>query len=190
MVWRMASDEPPGRDISPLMTATRTVTAAIVLSLAQVSRAVTVSQLRVLVMLSSRGRLNLSSVAEGLNVNVSNASRTCERLVRAGYVDRQVDPHDRRHVSLALTRAGRHVVDAVMHHRSELLAAVVAEMPAASQDLLMQGLTAFNEAARRLSVSSASRAEDGSGAGLSAVDVDGRPDSLGHLEGDLVRWLT
>jgi DNA-binding MarR family transcriptional regulator len=141
------SDEP---EIAPLMVASRAITSAVVRSLARVSHAVTVSQLRVLVILSSRGRLNLSSVAEVLDVNMSNASRTCERLVRNGFVDRQVDPHDRRHVSLALTRSGRRLVQAVMEHRAELLAEVVAEMSTGSRETLMQGLEAFNEAALRV----------------------------------------
>jgi DNA-binding MarR family transcriptional regulator len=177
----MSSDEPRQPDITALMTASRTITAATVRSLAQVSRAVTVPQLRVLVMLSTRGRLNLSSVAEGLAVNVSTASRTCERLVRSGYVDRQVDPHDRRHVSLALTRSGRQLVEAVMAHRRELLSAVVAEMPRDSQQVLMAGLAAFNDAARRLSGGSPAPGPGGE------VDASG---GLGDLDADLAQWLT
>ena len=157
------SNEP---EIAPLMVASRAITSAVVRSLAGVSHAVTVSQVRVLVMLSSKGRVNLSSVADALDVNMSNASRTCDRLVRNGYVDRQVDPHDRRHVSLALTRSGHRLVHTVMEHRAQLLSDVVAEMPTASRETLMQGLEAFNEAALRVEL------------------------LTDRLDGDISRWLS
>jgi DNA-binding MarR family transcriptional regulator len=160
-------------DIAPLMVASRTVTAAIVRSLSRVSATVSVPQLRVLVMLSTRGRMNLSSVAEALGVNVSNASRTCDKLVRADLVDRQTDPHDRRHVSLDLTRSGRRLVDDVMAHREEILGSVVAEMPPEERRRLMEALTQFNAAAARL---------DGL-RGSEATSAD-------HVEGSIASWLT
>ena len=49
---------------------------------------VSVPQMRVLVLLWTGEPLNLSAVAEGLGVNASNASRTCDRLVAAGLVER------------------------------------------------------------------------------------------------------
>jgi DNA-binding MarR family transcriptional regulator len=160
-------------DIAPLMAASRIVTAAIVRSLSRVSATVSVPQLRVLVMLSTRGRMNLSSVAEALGVNVSNASRTCDKLVRADLVDRQTDPHDRRHVSLDLTRAGRQLVDEVMAHREQLLGSVVEEMPPADQERLMAALAQFNAAAVRLDETS----------GVDATPAD-------HVEGSIAAWLT
>jgi DNA-binding MarR family transcriptional regulator len=141
---RPPAEEP---DLAPLMTASRTIIAAVVRSLAAASEAVSVPQLRVLVMLAGGNRMNLSAVAEGLGVNASNASRTCGRLVNLGLVDRQTDPHDRRHVSLALSRSGQRLVADVMRHREQLLAEVVSAMPAADQDLLNEALTAFIAAA-------------------------------------------
>jgi len=175
---RRAADDPDDADLSPLMTASRTITAAVVRSLAQVSTTVTVPQLRVLAMLSSRGRMNLTGIAVALDVNVSNASRTCDRLVTAGLVDRRVDPHDRRHASLQLSRAGRRLVDDVMAHRERLLAAVVREMPADSQQALMQALTDFNAAALTVERSAA--------AGSTGPARNERE----HVDGDLAHWLT
>jgi DNA-binding MarR family transcriptional regulator len=165
-------------DLGPLMAASRTITAAVVRSLAEVSSTVTVPQLRVLVMLSSRGRMNLSGIAAALGINVSNASRTCDQLVKAGLVDRQVDPHDRRHASLQLGRRGRSLVDDVMSHRERMLAAVVGRMPEASRHRLMAALTDFNTAAA---------AVDGSAA---AAGTGPARDEAEHVDGDLAHWLS
>jgi DNA-binding MarR family transcriptional regulator len=53
-------------------------------SVAAVDDVVTLPQLRVLVMVSSRGPLNLGAVAAGLGVHLSNATRAVDRMVRAG----------------------------------------------------------------------------------------------------------
>ena len=158
----------PEPDLAPLMTASRTIIAAVVRSLADASEAVSVPQLRVLVMLAGGTRMNLSAVAEALGVNASNASRTCGRLVNLGLVDRQTDPHDRRHVSLALSRSGQRLVADLMRHRERLLAEVVSAMPAEDQDLLNEALRAFISAAE----------------GIPAL----RPPP--GIEGDLAHWST
>jgi DNA-binding MarR family transcriptional regulator len=137
-------------DITPLMVMSRTINAVIVRSLADVDTTVTVPQLRVLVILSVHERLNLSGVADRLGVNASNASRTCDQLVRRGLVDRQEDPHDRRHLSLALARPGRRLLDDVMKRREVILAGVVATMKPQDQRDLMAALGKFNVAAEGL----------------------------------------
>ncbi|NUR06049.1 MAG: MarR family transcriptional regulator [Nocardioidaceae bacterium] len=155
-------------DLAPVMAASRLITAAVVQSLSAVNRSVTVPQLRVLVMLATHGRLHLTAVATGLGVNASNASRTCDQLVAAGLVDKQVDPHDRRRASLALTQRGRSLVADVMAHRERLLAAVVAEMPPAGQRRLVAALQEFTLAATAMAAE----------------------DAPAGLEGDLAIWAT
>lgn len=134
-------------DIEPLVRASQVIAAAVVRSLASVEPTVTVPQLRVLVMLSVHGKMNLSSVAERLGVNASNASRTCERLVTASLIERREDSRDRRHIVLSLAPSGRRLVRTVMRRREQLLATVVQEMSPGDQEALMTALAAFNTAA-------------------------------------------
>jgi len=74
-------------------------------------------QLRVLVLASMQGALNLGAVAEALGVHASNATRTVDRLVVAGLLDRRDSPADRRQLELRLTSKGRDLVESVMSHR-------------------------------------------------------------------------
>jgi DNA-binding MarR family transcriptional regulator len=137
----------PHPDITPLMLASRAVAAAMVRSLESVDASVSVTQMRVLVLLWTGEPLNLSAVAEGLGVNASNASRTCDRLVAAGLVDRGEDPVDRRQVSLTLTSRGRAFVERLMTRREHELATIVARMSEADRQRLMSALEPFNRAA-------------------------------------------
>jgi DNA-binding MarR family transcriptional regulator len=185
-----ASAEGDGRsrvvevDLEPLMAASRVITAAVVQSLATVSGTVTVPQLRVLVMLSG-ARLNMTAVANGLGVNASNASRTCDQLVKLGLVDRQVDPHDRRQASLALTKSGKRLVDDVMSHRQRILASVVAEMPAAGQRRLVQALSEFSAASARIELTEPTQTS-----GRRASEAAQEQKGPRHHDGDLARWVT
>lgn len=134
-------------DITQLMLASRAVIAAAVRALESVDPTVTVPQMRVLVLLWTGEPLNLSAVAEGLGVNASNASRTCDRLVTAGLVDRGEGTVDRRHVALTLTAEGHAFVERLMARREQEFAAIVARMTERDRGRLMTALEAFNAAA-------------------------------------------
>ncbi len=134
-------------DISQLMFASRAILAAAVRALESVDSSVSVPQMRVLVLLWTGEPLNLSAVAEGLGVNASNASRTCDRLVSAELVNRGEGTIDRRHVTLTLTPRGRRLVERLMERREHELATIVARMSEREQRRLMTALEQFNLAA-------------------------------------------
>lgn len=163
------SDGAHGSDggVDALMATTKVITAAVAHSLAAVDAQVSMPQLRVLVMLGTHGPMNLSSVADGLGVNASNASRTCDQLVGLGLLDRREHERDRRHVVLTMTPAGEELLETVMRHRRAVLQQVVDGMPPEDQDRLTTALECFLAAAARLS-------------GTGMID-DG--------EGHLLRWL-
>lgn len=147
------------------MTVSKIITAAVAHSLAGLGASVTTPQLRVLVMLSSLGPLNLTRVAEGLGVNPSNASRTCDQLVSQDLVSRTEDPHDRRNIVLQLTNDGTALVEALMSHRRELFSQITTRMRPEDRRHLTRGLGKFAEAA-----------------GKAATDEGAEADSL-------LRWL-
>ncbi len=142
--------KPDGVDLEPLLAATRIINAIIVKSLAAVDEELSVPQLRVMVILRESGPTNLSEVAASLGVNPSNASRTCDQLVKRRLVVRQEDPHDRRRLSLTLSPSGRRLLQRVMSRRQELLEAIVWQMPLAEQRRLIAAMESFNTAAAAL----------------------------------------
>ncbi|MFB8188323.1 MarR family winged helix-turn-helix transcriptional regulator [Microbacterium sp. NPDC055988] len=60
---------------------------------------------------SRSGRLPLSSVVARLQVHPTTVTSTAERLVRDGLIAREPHPHDGRAALLALTDAGRELVE-------------------------------------------------------------------------------
>ncbi|HXV92063.1 MAG TPA: MarR family transcriptional regulator [Pseudonocardia sp.] len=130
-------------EVEAVMAAARLLVAMSARSIAEVDDLVTLPQLRVLVMVASRGPLNLGAVARGLGVHPSNATRACDRLVAAGLLDRREDPTDRRNLLLEPTRQGRSLVDRVMGHRRAAISAVLDRMPDAQRRALVPALAAF-----------------------------------------------
>jgi DNA-binding MarR family transcriptional regulator len=149
------------------MAASKVLTAVVARSLIGLAPEVSLAQLRILVMISTHGAMNLTSVAEGLGVNPSNASRTCDRLVRDGLLDRREDTADRRSIQLSLTRQGQKVVETLFAKRRAMLEQIVSTMSQAQQRQLSSSLHAFVDAAAK-----------GSAEG-----------DLSDAEGHLLRWL-
>jgi DNA-binding MarR family transcriptional regulator len=144
---RLTSDRPSAGQIDAVLRASRALVGIAAASIAGVDDVVSVPQWRVLVMLHTRGPLNLAAVAAALEVNPSNASRTCDRLMKAGLLDRRESPDDRRHVALTLTSAGRGLVNKVTRHRRVAIERVLRQMSASQRDQLADALGVFAIAA-------------------------------------------
>jgi DNA-binding MarR family transcriptional regulator len=136
----------PADEVEAVLRATRVLVAVSARSVDVVDEEVTLPQLRVLVMVASRGPLNLAAVAAGLGVHPSNATRAVDRLVRAGLLDRRDDPADRRNLILQLTAAGQRTIDRVMDERRRGIAEILARMPAERRRALVPVLGAFADA--------------------------------------------
>lgn len=116
-------------------------------SVVEVEDLVTSPQLRVLVLIASHGPRNLGEVAAELGVHASNATRTTDRLVKAGLIERTDDPRDRRYVRLDLTERGANLVNSVLAHRRNAVAEVFAGMPAGLRASVAGAMDAFAAAA-------------------------------------------
>lgn len=133
--------------VDAVLRASRALVGIAATSLAAVEDVVTVPQWRVLVLVHTRGPMNLASVAAELGVNPSNASRTCDRLTRSGLLNRREAEIDRRNVTLTLTPAGRRLVQKVTRQRRTAIEKVLVTMSAADRDRLSDALEIFAQAA-------------------------------------------
>jgi DNA-binding MarR family transcriptional regulator len=148
-------DAPSREQVDAVMLAARVLVGVTARSFAAIEDRVTLPQLRVMVMIASRGPLNLGSIAESLGVHPSNASRACDRLVMAGLLDRSDDPSDRRNLLLRLTEKGARLVDEVNASRRDAISDVLANMPVRRRQSVVSALTAFANAAGELPEASA-----------------------------------
>ncbi|AMW11406.1 MarR family transcriptional regulator [Streptomyces qaidamensis] len=100
-------------------------------------------QLRALRTVQAAPGLNVTALADGLDIGLPTASRLCDRLAAAGLLERAPHPDTRREVQLWLTPHGRHVLRDVADRRAQALTAALAAMQPAERAALSRGLRGF-----------------------------------------------
>lgn len=110
---------------------------------------VSASQLKVLFILEHEDGVNLRTVTDRLGSTPPSVSRLCDRLEAVGFVNRTSSPNSRRELRVWLTESGRSFLQDLRARRERELHAVVARMPPRKRAMLLEGLTAFQEAADR-----------------------------------------
>jgi DNA-binding MarR family transcriptional regulator len=119
-------------------------------SLAAVEDTVTLVQYRALVLLASRGEMNVGTLASALGLHQSTATRLCDRLVGKGLVERSHPAESRREVFIALTSGGQSLVRAVNSRRRTEITRIMGHMPPARRALLADAFSEFADAAGEL----------------------------------------
>ncbi len=135
------------RQVDAVMRASRVLFSVVTRSMQAVEAVLTPPQFRILVIIASRGSVNLGEVAEALGVHASNATRSVDRLVTAGFVERADNPDDRRYLVLKLAPKGHDLVERVMAYRRSSFTEIMQQMSPARRRSLAQVLEAFAEAA-------------------------------------------
>jgi MarR family transcriptional regulator, organic hydroperoxide resistance regulator len=74
---------------------------------------ITVTQLRILLVLHTAGTLKMSDIAAKLNVTLPTATVIVQNLVRKNLVQRDVSPEDRRLVICKLTAEGKALIEKI-----------------------------------------------------------------------------
>ncbi|MGI8677557.1 MAG: MarR family winged helix-turn-helix transcriptional regulator [Jatrophihabitans sp.] len=123
-----------------VLAACRLLVGVSVQSMAAVADAVSVIQLRILTVIASRESVTLSELAAATGLHISQASRTCDRMVHDGLVGRTEDPDDRRSVRLTLTEPGQRIVGEVAASRRAALEPALRRLDADSRQALVTAL--------------------------------------------------
>ncbi|GAB2876506.1 MarR family winged helix-turn-helix transcriptional regulator [Nocardioides pacificus] len=135
----------PEETVEAFITASRALVRVAARSF-EVAPEVTLAQHRILVLLGELGARRIHQVADELGVNASNASRLCDRLQRAGLVERARSETDGRVVCVSLTAAGESVLAAVTETRRREIAGILERLPPARIRDMLDVLQDFNRA--------------------------------------------
>ena len=104
---------------------------------------VSMAQLKVLFSLYYRGPATVGVLAGKMGVTLPTVSATLERLVRAGYVERENDPEDRRVVINQLTAAGTSLVERLREERRARVDQALRRLTPEQIAVLQEGLSAL-----------------------------------------------
>jgi DNA-binding MarR family transcriptional regulator len=110
---------------------------------------ISASQLRALVAIRRGEGETVTDLARALGALPSSATRLCDRLTAAGYIERAANPANRRFHTLSVTPRGRQLLELLDGHRERALAEALGRMPARARQQLAEGLAAFSDQASR-----------------------------------------
>jgi DNA-binding MarR family transcriptional regulator len=120
---------------------------------------ISASQLRALITVRRSAVTTVTALARDLGALPSSATRLCDRLVAAGYLDRAPDAANRRFHAVRLTPAGERLLSVLDAHRRRALAAVLDRMDDAVRQGLLVGLAEFGTWAAATSADASTSAE-------------------------------
>ncbi|HLY82598.1 MAG TPA: MarR family transcriptional regulator [Acidimicrobiales bacterium] len=104
-------------------------------------------QYRALVLLASRGDLNVGTLADALGIHQSTATRLCDRLVAKGLVDRSTSAESRREVVVTVTPSGQALIRTVTTRRRHEIAEIIGRLLPKQRALVADAFTMFADAA-------------------------------------------
>lgn len=133
-------------ELDAVLAACRVLVAVSAQSIAAVEDSVDLPQFRALVIVASRRAMSLGELAEAAGMNLSTASRMCDRLVGMGMLNRADDPANRRQLQLTLTEDGHTVVARAMQRRRAALKPLLARLPRQRRGELVSVLAEFADA--------------------------------------------
>lgn len=139
-----------------MVTASRALLGLSTQSLTGIDDAATISEFRALVVLGAHGPTRLNTLASRLHVRAPAASRTVDRVIAAGFAHHRLQ-QDTPDVVIALTPAGKQLVELVTRRRSDAIAAVMAAMPPDGRLDMVDVLVAFSAAGDEPLVTPASK---------------------------------
>jgi len=107
------------------------------------------SQVNLLMRLYHKGKCGISEIGGRLGITKPAASQAIDRLVNLGMIERTEDPDDRRAKRLALTQAGRALIEKGFEARMNWIYSLTDSFTPEQQTLIISVLTLLTEAAKK-----------------------------------------
>lgn len=111
---------------------------------------VTLSQCHIIMEIGKRNETSLVDLAAVLGVDTSTLSRNINGMVNIGLVNREVNPEDRRYVSVTLTEQGRKVYQFINDECNSFYMKIFSYIPEDKHEQVMESFVLFADAMVRV----------------------------------------
>lgn len=107
---------------------------------------ISLSQCHALVEIGRAKSISLIKLSELLNLDNSTMSRTVNNLVNKGMAEREIDPKDRRYVTIKLTESGQKAFEEIEDDMNNYYMNVFEAIPSEKKDQVLESLDILLEA--------------------------------------------
>lgn len=101
---------------------------------------ITLPQCHALVEIGRAGSISLNELAHILNLENSTMSRTVNNLVTGGLAKREIDPEDRRYVTISLTDSGHKLFEGIEKKMNQYFKKIYETIPDDKKMLVLDSL--------------------------------------------------
>ena len=101
---------------------------------------VTMAQCHALAEIGRAGNISLNELGQLLNLESSSMSRTVNNLVNNGMVKRDIDPLDRRYVTITLTESGNELFRSIEEKMNSYFEKVYLSLPIEKREQVLESL--------------------------------------------------
>lgn len=101
---------------------------------------ISMAQCHALVEIGRAKKISLNDLAEKLNLDSSTMSRTVNKLVAKNFVKRDIDPSDRRYVTISLTDSGEGHFHSIESDWNTYFLKVYETIPSSKQEQVLDSL--------------------------------------------------
>ena len=129
------------------LVSSRALLGVVARSLSDALEVVSLPQFRVMVILASSGPLRMGVLAARAHTVPSTFSRTIDRMVAGGWVQRRESPDSRREVLIELTTPGRYLVEQVTERRRNEITAIMRRLSPSDRAAVGAAFELFAKAA-------------------------------------------
>lgn len=113
---------------------------------------VTLSQCHVMMELSLRKEASVKELSEALGIDKSALSRTADRMVESGLLNRTEDKSDRRYVSLCLTEKGHAGAETINRICNDYYMKLFERIPAEKHQTVIESIALLAEGMKSLRI--------------------------------------
>jgi len=114
---------------------------------------VPLSQFHMLFAIDEQKACSMIKLAEILALDKSKVSRAINKLVKDGFVNREIDPENRRYAILTLTNHGKRLVQHINNKNNLLFEDILSQLPSGKGRLFVENFDAFTKAFKKILVS-------------------------------------
>ncbi|MDF2612330.1 MAG: winged helix-turn-helix transcriptional regulator [Clostridia bacterium] len=107
---------------------------------------ITLAQAQILAELGKTKEVCIVNLADALGIDSSTLSRTANRMVEAGLIDRITNCSDRRYVSLTLTDKGHKLYETIENKCNDYYTEIFELVPEEKREQVIESFTLFTEA--------------------------------------------
>jgi len=107
---------------------------------------ITMAQCHALVEIGRAKSISLNELAQLLNLENSTMSRTVNNLVNSGFIKRDIDPRDRRYVTISLAESGVSLFDGIEEGMNQYFTKLHDLIPESKREQVIESLEILLEA--------------------------------------------